>query len=57
MEEKTTFPVLGYVQTEEYGRLPVLDIPMMDDSREKELGAQSAGRWNAFQAASRPAAI
>lgn len=43
--EKNTYPVTGYIETKAFGVLPILNIRMMDDKREKELGAMSAAKW------------
>lgn len=39
------FPVVGHVMIEPLGAVPILSIRMMDDEREKELGARSAQAW------------
>lgn len=40
------FPIVGFVQIEGQNyHVPLLDIRMMSDEREKELGAQSAAAW------------
>ena len=39
------YPVVGYVSTPQTGTLPLLNIRMMSDERERELGAQSAAKW------------
>lgn len=39
------YPVIGHVETKIFGVVPILDIPMMNDEREKELGAMSAAKW------------
>lgn len=43
MEEN--YPVIGHVETKIFGVVPILNIRMMDDEREKELGALSAAKW------------
>lgn len=48
MEEK--YPVIGHVETKIFGVVPILDVPMMDDEREKELGAMSAAKWKGANA-------
>lgn len=39
------FPIIGYIETEAFGIVPLLGIRMMDDEREKQLGKQSAQAW------------
>lgn len=39
------FAVLEHVEVQNSVTVPLLDIRMMDDLRERELAAQSAARW------------
>lgn len=39
------FPIVGHIETEAFGIVPLLGIRMMDGEREKELMEQSAQAW------------
>jgi len=39
---KNKFPVAGYINTAQYGTIPVLDIPMRDDNKDKKAPCQTA---------------
>lgn len=43
--KENTYPVIGHIETEAYGPVPILNIRMMSDEREKELGAMVANKW------------
>lgn len=43
--DKYEFDVLDHVNLENSITIPLLNIRMMDDQRERELAAQSAAKW------------